>query len=120
MNNSKQGCKVSGCERKHNCNGFCLRHAKEQYQIDLKRQVYDILNQYVCVKCGFSDKRALQFDHIDGDGWKETKIMISSTARLRHYIKNPDYTKNKIQVLCANCNWIKRNENKEFFGGDDF
>jgi hypothetical protein len=40
-----------------------------------------------CIRCGFDDKRALQIDHIKGE--------------------------NKYQLLCANCNWIKRVENNE-------
>ncbi len=111
---SSRGCKSLLCNNKHSANGFCRIHDKEQYQINLKKEVYKILNQWSCVRCGFSDKRALQFDHIHGDGHKLLKIMISSTARLRYYIVNPEITKKTIQVLCANCNWIKRAENKEY------
>jgi hypothetical protein len=57
-----------------------------------------------CKRCGFSDKRALQFDHIEGigskrpTGWAYFKD-IQEGARA-----------GKIQLLCANCNQIKRHE----------
>lgn len=61
-----------------------------------------------CKKCGFDDYRALQIDHINGGGSKNRLIQ----AKLKEDIKrNPG----KYQVLCANCNWIKRYENKESF-----
>lgn len=66
----------------------------------------------VCIRCGFSDPRALQVDHVDGGGFQSRKIGqgISSSQLLNAVIKDPD----KFQLLCANCNWIKRVENKEF------
>ena len=65
-----------------------------------------------CARCSFADRRALQVDHVDGGGLRE----------LRHY-KNRQYSyylniiheagSGKYQLLCANCNWIKRAERKE-------
>lgn len=65
-----------------------------------------------CVKCGFSDWRALQIDHKKGGGRKEQRKIGSDGIRqnvLR--MKNP---KSKYQLLCANCNWIKRCERMEY------
>lgn len=68
-----------------------------------------------CVRCSFSDIRALQIDHINGGGKKE---ILAFKGNFRNYYKN--IRKNvksgdlkKYQLLCANCNWIKRYENKE-------
>lgn len=63
-----------------------------------------------CIICGFSDIRALQIDHIEGGGTELNKQQNWST-RYRS-ILNDTYTV-KVQLLCANCNWIKRYENKE-------
>lgn len=64
----------------------------------------------VCSKCGFSDPRALQVDHVNGDGATERKVTWGGTHRLLREIKqNPS----RYQLLCANCNWIKRFENNE-------
>ncbi len=65
-----------------------------------------------CMKCGFDDWRALQIDHINGGGRK-------SFGKIR---PSPVYYHNKLlgetpgvtyQLLCANCNQIKKHENKE-------
>lgn len=65
----------------------------------------------VCKRCGFGDIRALQIDHVSGDGNEERKRFKNSTTIYRHLIKNEK--SKKYQVLCANCNWIKRVENNE-------
>jgi len=67
-----------------------------------------------CVQCGFSDIRALQIDHVNGGGRQEhlkgghkwQAILLSnllSGKKIENY-----------QILCANCNWIKRVERKEY------
>lgn len=63
----------------------------------------------VCVRCGFDDVRALHIDHVNGGGRKESRSM-SATAYRRHLLAAP---KDNYQVLCANCNSIKRIENGE-------
>ena len=62
-----------------------------------------------CVKCGFSDVRALQIDHISGGGNKEYKKHGGMYGVYKNVLLEPE----KYQLLCANCNWIKRFENKE-------
>lgn len=64
-----------------------------------------------CERCGFNDSRALQFDHVDGNGAKHRREVVgrSSYTMSRHVLKHPG----KFQVLCANCNWIKREEKRE-------
>jgi hypothetical protein len=62
-----------------------------------------------CVMCNFSDMRALQIDHINGGGTKEIRSFSNRMKYYRHVLKNT----HKYQLLCANCNWIKRHENKE-------
>lgn len=32
---------------------------------------------------------------------------------LKYYVNHRDEARAKLQILCANCNWIKRAENKE-------
>lgn len=66
-----------------------------------------------CIRCGFSDIRALQIDHVLGDGTKHRKTQNNASF----YI---DLARGRctqdVQILCANCNWIKRNENGEVTG----
>ena|SRR3990167_6960303 len=64
-----------------------------------------------CIRCGFSDYRALQVDHINGGGVKERKTTNSNYWNF--VIRSVLNKENKFQLLCANCNWIKRFENNE-------
>lgn len=66
-----------------------------------------------CVSCGFSDKRALQIDHINGGGSKERKTRAFKGSFHSHVIKSFLKGEEKYQLLCANCNWIKRHWNNE-------
>ena len=71
-----------------------------------------------CKKCGFSDVRALQIDHINGGGTKERKAggrngMNLYSKLVREFASNTGETEGKYQILCANCNIIKNVENKE-------
>lgn len=81
-----------------------------------KQLIYGILGNK-CVKCGFSDPRALQIDHINGGGKKEmTQTYKTHSRMIWGYLKlSPDEIRKKLQILCANCNWIKVHENKERF-----
>ena len=61
--------------------------------------------------------RALQIDHVFGGGTIEREKFRRSQYKL-HLSVLADET-GKYQVLCANCNWIKRHENKEWGGGNN-
>lgn len=76
-----------------------------------RMRMFNLLG-YKCIKCGFSDIRALQFDHINSDGSIERKE-LKANKFLRYYINHPQEAKEKLQVLCANCNHIKRIEKNE-------
>ena len=76
--------------------------------LKLKAKAFKILGDK-CVRCGFSDPRALQIDHIDGGGNRE----IKKIGTYRIYYKILKGQTSEYQLLCANCNWIKRVENKE-------
>lgn len=62
-----------------------------------------------CVRCGFSDIRAIQIDHIDGKGWEHRK---TCSSRYQYY---EEITANfeLYQILCANCNQIKKYEDRK-------
>ena len=73
----------------------------------------------VCVRCGFADVRALQIDHVNGGGLRErSRRRQKDNAILRvcltkYYRQVVEDQTGKFQLLCANCNWIKRAENGE-------
>lgn len=65
-----------------------------------------------CIRCGFTDIRALQIDHVNGHGGRERKSTINfSHDRYERMIME---NKDRYQILCANCNWIKRVEKGEY------
>lgn len=65
-----------------------------------------------CCRCGFNDVRALQIDHINGGGGREIHITFKDSPRIFYKAVIAD-TDNKYQLLCANCNQIKRTEERE-------
>lgn len=65
-----------------------------------------------CVRCGFSDARALQVDHVHDDGYVDRKERGVSFQRLM-YNAILAGEQDQYQLLCANCNWIKRWEATE-------
>lgn len=83
-----------------------------RYASSDRKRIIDRLGG-VCVRCGFSDWRALQIDHVRGGGRKELKEIGKGNSR-KYYIRVLKDTTGKYQLLCANCNWIKRWENNEF------
>lgn len=96
-------------------------HEERAYQKEkmsrVKARLFDILgrkcsNPKCLVLGGCTDVRCLQFDHINGGGTKEIREMGNSQM-YRYYADHPEEAKKRIQILCANCNWIKRHENKE-------
>jgi len=59
-----------------------------------------------CSRCGFTDSRALQIDHVNGGGKKE---ILRGWRWIKKIVTDPT----GYQLLCANCNWIKRHERGE-------
>lgn len=85
-------------------NYYC--HQRKEQRI----KVFERLGNKCC-RCGFSDTRALQIDHINGGGSTENKKIGSRGIYKR--ILSLDNPNDKYQLLCANCNWIKRVEQNE-------
>ena len=90
-----------------------VRESQRNSKKKKKEELHSLLGNK-CVKCGFSDSRALQIDHINGGGYTERKEYNRNPAKYYSNILNSILNnENKYQLLCANCNWIKRTENNE-------
>lgn len=79
-----------------------------------QRDKVDTLSHYsgsppYCQRCGFSDLRALQIDHVNGGG---VKHLHGIGEHIYYWLRSHNYP-DGYQVLCANCNWIKRAERDE-------
>jgi hypothetical protein len=84
--------------------GIRAKRAWEKRNRDkLRAEVIDLLGGK-CVRCGFSDARALQLDHINGGGSKENGFRRKVW---RSYLKDPCKLREVFQLLCANCNSAK-------------
>ncbi len=82
---------------------------KIRTRAELRQKVFDLLGD-TCARCGFADKRALQFDHINGGGTRELRELKHAVAVWKKVLATGG---EGYQTLCANCNWIKRSENNE-------
>ena len=95
------------------CSSSCMRSAQQQRSvIRLHDKILNAFNNK-CKKCGFDDVRALQIDHVNGGGVKELgyKNRISRMPYYRKILR--EISSGKYQLLCANCNLIKRHTHNE-------
>jgi len=79
---------------------------------ELKEKILKLFNNS-CVRCNFSNIRALQIDHINGGGINDNKVR--GKTFYKKVLKSIMEDLGEYQILCANCNWIKRYENGEMF-----
>jgi len=74
----------------------------------------------VSANCTYTgnDIRVLQIDHIQGGGLKELKQFKSRFSLYKYYLTHTDEAIEKLQILCTNCNWIKKYVNGERFNNE--
>jgi len=84
-----------------------IRHRRTSAR--LRQQVIEALGG-VCVKCGWSDPRALHVDHVHGGGRQHSRA-VGSAAIYRDAIKNAG--SGAYALLCSNHNQQKRADNDE-------
>ncbi len=87
-----------------------VNNSNRTYKQRLRNKIIDAYGGK-CSKCNFLDRRALQIDHINGGGTKERRELSNYQIMLK--ITKENYPKT-YQILCANCNAIKKVENKEY------
>ena len=88
---------------------------KSDIRTRTRQKILDTLGRR-CAQCGYdADYRALQIDHVRSNGAQERAEFTTKASSLRYYenilerIDTGDY-----QILCANCNIIKKYECGEF------
>jgi hypothetical protein len=69
-------------------------------------------------QCTIIDKRCLHVDHKKGGGTKEIDFFKANLSMYKFYIDHPIRAKRDLQLLCANCNSVKKYLNKEGTLGD--
>lgn len=91
-----------------------LPYSELPHQQRIRRRLLDAMGGK-CVQCEFADWRALQIDHVNGDGRADPRRYGSRN----NYAKVVLADRDKYQLLCANCNWIKRYERGEHCRAED-
>jgi ribosomal protein L37E len=70
-----------------------------------------------CARCGYdADVRALHIDHVNGGGASERRAgeLFSRPITRQSLVEIlARMDTGELQILCANCNWIKRLERRE-------
>lgn len=97
---------------------YCRPCRHEQQREIREKQRRGLIDQFggKCVRCGFTDWRALQFDHVNNDGAVDRRAGGHNQRVLKKLLtENPG----RFQLLCANCNNIKRYEERECPGRSD-
>ncbi|MDB4330268.1 hypothetical protein N9948_00900 [bacterium] len=79
---------------------------KKEARIRNKQFVKNYLLDKKCVDCGFSDIRALDFDHVRGDKINSVSAMARRAVSINTLKKEID----KCAIRCANCHRIKNHE----------
>jgi len=96
---------------------YCYKQQFKEIWYDTPKEYFRAIRQEVirilggkCAKCGFGDWRALQVDHVNGCGndFRLPQLMLYKDIR-RCLITG----ETKYQLLCSNCNSIKKYENNE-------
>lgn len=94
-----------------------------KHEIALKRKQWalalkiEVLGHYSggelrCVRCGFTDLRALSIDHVRGGGSRHRRELKGGGLRVYGWLKAKHYP-DGFQTLCLNCQAIKRMEEGE-------
>lgn len=99
---------------------LCISNKKHSgqnraYRDRIKRKIFSHYGngQMRCNRCGFDDIRCLSVDHINGDGCIQRRdLSYSSGSKFYTWIIKNGFPDN-LQILCMNCQFIKRNENNE-------
>lgn len=85
----------------------------KEWQFARRSKVIEILGGK-CKRCGFSDFRALHIDHVNSNGHQERRKYRGSSLHFYKDFLNDILNKSDYQILCANCNHIKRIVDKEY------
>ena len=86
----------------------CKKYYARRYASKLRLTIVHQLGSK-CKRCGFADWRALQIDHCNGGGNAHRKRIGSGTKYYQSMLEDLSL----YQLLCANCNWIKKYERNE-------
>jgi len=83
----------------------------QRYHAKIREKAYQLKGN-CCKNCGITDRRVLQFDHVDNNGYLDRPLGRwhggGSYQRDLRVLRYPE----KYQLLCANCHAIKTFEHR--------
>lgn len=88
----------------------CHALSRQKRVAKQRKEILELLGGE-CVKCFFNDERALAIDHKFGGGTNERKKI--GGGYYSYVLKKIKNECNDYQLLCFNCNQIKKVENNE-------
>lgn len=100
-----------------------LRNQGRKWNFETRHLYHQKIIEFLGSKCsspnclvpdGCKDIRCLQIDHLNGNGNKERESFFSTYQYYKFIYEKLLQGSKDYQLLCANCNIIKREENKEF------
>ena len=80
----------------------------EKFYNTIKEKLFEILGGKVCSECGFKDERALGFSQISEEDTYDNVQRGGFVSSWGKYISDPDLARNELQILCLNCNEIRK------------
>lgn len=83
----------------------CVLNRNAQYTLARRKKVLDAYG-CKCSMCGYDGYLAIEIDHIYNDGRQERKE--KKIKDFYRYLIQNNYPKDRYQLLCANCNYIKQ------------
>lgn len=89
-----------------------MRIKNRESRARVRKKVLNLLGNK-CVNCKHSDERVLQVDHINRAKVPRNSYIRSGTGLYFSILKGKIKLE-ELQLLCANCNFLKKLCNKEF------
>lgn len=114
--------RVPEIRKKYTAAALAHRRANRERYIEIcrdfrRRRKIEVLQHYSpslqCQRCGFNDVRALSIDHTEGGGHQHRRS-IGGQECFYYWLKRNGFPPG-FQVLCMNCQFIKRDERHELW-----
>jgi hypothetical protein len=96
-----------------------IKKSNHKVRLKIKLEIFNLLgscciNPYNQHDKPYTDIRALQIDHVNGNGNKERKQFNGTLPYYKYILEKIKLGSKDYQLMCSNCNNIKRFEENEF------
>ena len=97
-----------------------IRKFDRKFRLNTRQEIIKLLgnkcaNPYNLNHGDFeTEQLCLQIDHVNGGGLKELGRFSNSNSYYKYVLEQIKAGSKDYQLLCANCNWIKRIKNREY------